>query len=945
MKSLQLVVLMFLTLVATVAVIFQFFESEAEEINGLSDTTQQVLHVKQIDIKLNEVALKAASFKLVQFDAIVKTVNELSTSLEALSAGVLNLQEQVNSALDQQIDGLSKVILHRIQTVEKLTSKVAIARNSSSFLLSSLGEQAHLYGIAVSPLALQALNAVQGYQAFPTPEHYEITHNILKRLEEEIQGKSNMQNVVLRHMHLSLEATQDISKFLKVLFVADSQDRVDLLLKTLHDIQNKRQNNSNRFRYVLLSVAIVILLALAYSMVRWNQARNKSLQTSQLFKGAVESIAEGFAFFGPDDRLVFSNSTFKEMYHALGDKITKGTSLTDFEAAQAGGNVLIQSILQADGSHLEEHKGGRWLLSSNTKMEHGGHALVRIDLTEQKRIEEELSLSATVFQAAGEAMMVTDPQDRIQMVNPAFTTITGYAEDEVIGKTPEILNSGRHDHDFFRMMFQNLTKTGIWQGEIWNRRKNGEIFPEWLSITTIYDDEGEVKQRIGLFTDITSRKKSEERIHYQANYDSLTDLPNRNLFQDRLYQSINQARRGQKRIALLSMDLDNFKHINDTLGHLSGDGLLREIASRLRAFFRSSDTIARLSGDEFIIIFNDAAHNADLEQLLERLLKRLSEPYTISSKTVYTSVSIGVTFFPDDGNTVDTLLQNADAAMFKAKERGRNTYCFFTSEMNTRAQERHDLEIALHGALENSHFVLHYQPIIDPVSETVISTEALVRWVDPERGLIGPDKFIPVAEDTGLIVEMGKWILLQACRDAANWYHNEGIHVGVSVNLSSRQFKRSDILQLVKDALAETGLPAQKLTLEITESLLVDDDSDVLQTLRAVRDLGVLLSIDDFGTGYSSLSYLKRFPITTLKIDRSFINGVLSNSEDAALTQAILSMAQGLNLKVIAEGVENAGQVAFLLERQCHMIQGFHYSRPLPVEKLLADFGDRKLVV
>ncbi|WP_419799990.1 putative bifunctional diguanylate cyclase/phosphodiesterase [Terasakiella sp.] len=618
-------------------------------------------------------------------------------------------------------------------------------------------------------------------------------------------------------------------------------------------------------------------------------------------------------------------------------------SWQEFEDTQKEVGFLLQSELQKDGSTLDLTCDGNWMLSANTHMHQGGYAVVRVDLTEQKRTQDQLQLAATVFQTASEAMMVTDKDDIIQMVNPAFSKITGYSEREVLGHSPTLLSSGHHNAAYYKKMYLDLQNTGTWQGEIWNRRKSGEIYPEWLSISTIYDDDGEVLQRVSLFTDITSRKKSEERIHYQANYDSLTDLPNRNLFKERLNHAINMARRSKDRVALLFLDLDNFKHINDTLGHLLGDELLRQVAERLRSLFRESDTIARLSGDEFVIIINEANYDPDLQHLLTRLLECLSLPYALDGNTAYTSVSVGATFFPDDAQSGDNLLKNADAAMFKAKEMGRNTYSFFTPEMNNRAQERHTLEVALHKALDKKHFLLHYQPIVDPHTQTVVSTEALVRWNDPEKGLISPDKFIPVAEDTGLIVPMGEWILRQACTDAAHWQKEEGFNIGVSVNLSSRQFMRSDIYGLVKDVLKESQLPASKLTLEITESLLVEDENEILKTLRKLRDLGVLLSIDDFGTGYSSLSYLKRFPITTLKIDRSFICDILSDSEDSALTQAILSMAKSMNLKVVAEGVENAGQAEYLKERQCDLIQGFYYSKPLALEDLLHLFKQKKL--
>jgi len=944
MRIFNLVLFLFGTLAVTVAIIFQFFKIETEETQQLSSTIEQVFQIKQLDIKLNEEALKASSFKLIHFDGIVQSIKNLNEARKTAAHQITQIQPLTQTPLGELLTNLNQEISERLKNIERLKAKVALARNSNNFLLAAVRKYTHQNGIANSALALRALNEVQGYHLFQTPERFENTQSILKLLRQQAETAGDKElKIVLRHMEVSFFATQDVSALLNNMFASNSQKAVDSLLFTLNKIQVHRQNMSNGNRYLLLGVAIIIFIVLAYVFIRWNQARTKSQQVSELFQDAAESMPEGFAFFNPKQKLAFWNSTFEKIYSPLGKRLKKGMSLNEFKNAQEEVNLLEKTEPQADGSTLDFFKNGRWVLSSNTDMKQGGQTLVRVDLTDQKNAQEQLLLSAAVFQTASEGMMVTDANDTIKMINPAFSAITGYSEEDVLGKTPQILSSGHHDKSYYEKMFLALQRNGIWQGEIWNRRKNGEVYPEWLSITTIYDDEGNVKQRVSLFTDITSRKKSEERIHHQANYDSLTDLPNRNLFIDRLSQSINHAKRNNQRIAMLFLDLDNFKHINDTLGHAVGDELLQHVSQRLCSEFRTSDTIARLSGDEFVIIINDVTRTYEIELVIQRLLENLSEPYQLNNHTTYTSASVGATFYPDDGQTVESLLQNADAAMFQAKEKGRNTFCFFTPEMNTRAQERHMLETALHGALKNEDFILHYQPIVDPVSQTVVSTECLVRWNDPERGLVPPDKFIPIAEDTGLIVPLGEWILRQACRDAAHWYHEKGIHIGVSVNLSSRQFTRGDILALVKEVLEETNLPANKLTLEITESVLVDDESDILQTLRQLRDLGVLLSIDDFGTGYSSLSYLKRFPITTLKIDRSFINEVLSNSEDAALTQAILSMAQSLNLKVVAEGVENAGQVAFLLERQCDLIQGYHYSKPIPVSDLLEAFEEKRL--
>jgi len=559
---------------------------------------------------------------------------------------------------------------------------------------------------------------------------------------------------------------------------------------------------------------------------------------------------------------------------------------------------------------------------------------IKQDITEQKKADETLRLSATVFDTASEAVMITDKDNRIQMVNKAFYLITGYSEEEIVGKDPSILSSGRHPDQFYQDMWEILHKKGNWEGEIWNRRKNGEVFPEWLSITLVRDNNQHLSHYVSLFSDISKRKKDEEQINYQANYDALTGLPNRNLFKDRLSRAMQQADRDQQLMALLFIDLDRFKHVNDSMGHLAGDKLLQSAAKRLLESIRSSDTIARLGGDDFTVIMSGFEEIHTVEDTVNQLLNRLETPYEINGTETFISASIGIAVYPDDGLDIDTLLINADNAMYRVKETGRNGYHFFTHEMNVEAHERQELDTALHQAIENNEFVLHYQPIINTESEQAISTEALIRWQNPKRGLVPPAHFIPLAEDTGLIVPIGEWVLFTACREAANWPPHNGKFPGVSVNLSVRQFQRQNVTELVKRALQESRLPAQRLTLEITESLLVSDDKNVLTTLHELRDLGIELSIDDFGTGYSSLSYLKLFPLTCLKIDRSFIMDMTTDPESAALVEAILSMAQSLGLKVIAEGVEEREQVEFLKQRNCDRIQGFYFSRPIPREEL-----------
>ncbi|MEH6824363.1 MAG: PAS domain S-box protein [Motiliproteus sp.] len=555
----------------------------------------------------------------------------------------------------------------------------------------------------------------------------------------------------------------------------------------------------------------------------------------------------------------------------------------------------------------------------------------RESMDERKQLEEHLRLAAAVFDNTVEAIMVTDAQGIIVAVNQAFSQITGFAPEEVVGESPHILNSGHHDTVFFDELWETLARTGQWQGEIWNRRKNGEIYPEWLSITSVVDSNMQVMKYVGLFTDITRRKQNEQKIWSQANYDALTQLPNRNLFQDRLSQAITHAERSGTRVALMFIDLDHFKWVNDTLGHAAGDKLLQEAAVRLKNNVRKEDTIARIGGDEFTVILQDIRENRDVDVIAKKLLSSLSERFPLADQEVFVSGSIGTTIYPDDGTSVEALLKNADTAMYQAKDAGRSRHRFFTQEMHQQAMDRVSLERELRLALEQEQFRVYFQPIID-MSNGEISAEALLRWDHPEKGLIGPDNFIPLAEETGLILPIGEWVLRQSCRQAQFWL-TRGIPLSyVSVNVSGIQLREAGCVDKLQEVLATTGLLPEMLVLEITESTLIQSGKDMTDKLNAIRALKVRLSLDDFGTGYSSLSFLKRFPIDFLKIDRSFVRDVTTCSEDAALTEAIIVMAHRLGLKVVGEGVETEAQLEFLRSKSCNFTQGFLFSQALTVE-------------
>ncbi len=538
-----------------------------------------------------------------------------------------------------------------------------------------------------------------------------------------------------------------------------------------------------------------------------------------------------------------------------------------------------------------------------------------------------------IFESTIEGIMITDTNGQIQSVNPAFSLITGYSAKDVIGIAPGILKSDRHDGVFFDSLWQALLQHGQWEGEIWNKRKNGEVYPQWLTLTAIMDNEGKPSQYVGLFNDITAQKENEERIRYQAYHDALTGLPNRLLFNDRLLLALAQARRLDEQVAIMFIDLDRFKNINDSLGHSVGDQLLQGMAKRLEQCTRDEDTVARMGGDEFTVMLPRIKHLSDVDQVARKALEGLSQPLRVEGHELVVTASIGISLYPGDGEQAEVLMKNADSAMYRAKDQGKNKYQFYSADMNASAMEQLTLETQLRHALEHKEFCLHYQPQVDITSGQLIGFEALVRWQHPQQGLVLPGKFITILEESGLIVPVGEWILNQSCQQNVVWRKTGLIPVRIAVNFSSHQFREAAIDQLVTKVLAESGLSADGLEVEITEGVLMDDVQQSSETLRRLRAMGVAIAIDDFGTGYSSLSYLKEFPVDMLKIDQSFVRDITCNPQDMEIVTSIITMAHGLDLGVIAEGVETQEQLQLLRELGCDQIQGYFTGRPLTAKQ------------
>lgn len=551
------------------------------------------------------------------------------------------------------------------------------------------------------------------------------------------------------------------------------------------------------------------------------------------------------------------------------------------------------------------------------------------------RANEHLRQAAAVFESTRDGIVVTDLAPRILAVNRAWCEITGYSEAEALGQNPRILQSGRHDRPFYQELWKTLIETGHWQGEIWNRRKNGESYPEWLSISTVYDEKGKPRQYIGVLTDLSQLKAVEQKLEHLAHHDPLTDLPNRLLMQVRLAATLERAHRHHSRVALLFLDLDRFKNVNDSLGHPAGDVLLVEVAKRLRSRLREEDLLARVGGDEFVVLLEGIETPEQAAIVARGLIEQLVEPFTIEGNAVFIGVSIGISLHPDDAQDATELIQHADAALYQAKQEGRNTYRFHTEALTRAARERLTLETRLRQALERQEFLLHYQPLVD-CNGKPFGVEALIRWQPPGEAMVPPVRFIPIAEETGLILPLGRWVVETACRQMAAW-RRDGLPLQLlAVNLSARQFEDPELTQLIRVTLETTGLPPDCLELELTESLLMRDVARSLAVLQEFKTLGVRVAIDDFGTGYSSLAYLRRFPIDKLKIDQSFVRDLDVDASDREIAATIVAMARNLRLSVLAEGVETQAQFELLSALGCEAYQGYLFARPMPADEVVA---------
>ena len=555
-------------------------------------------------------------------------------------------------------------------------------------------------------------------------------------------------------------------------------------------------------------------------------------------------------------------------------------------------------------------------------------------LKRQRQDQERLRQAAVVFDCTREGVLVTDNRGGIVHVNRALVEITGYQAEEVLGRRPNMFKSGRHGPEFYQAIFKSIAESGDWHGEIWNRRKSGEVYPQWQTVRPIIDDKGQVSHYVAVFSDISAIKNSQTELARLVHHDPLTDLPNRLLFTDRTEQALAAAQRHQTGCALLMIDLDHFKIINDSLGHNVGDLLLKAVAERLQSVFGKGFTVARLGGDEFAVLVDSCSQTSQAAVLAQQVLEVMKSAFDVDKHQLFVSASVGISVYPSDALNAEQLLRNADSALFKAKSAGREGYALYTEELTAHAQYRIEVASDLRRALEQQELRVYYQPVHDLQTCRLIGVEALVRWEHPLRGLLSPGEFIPIAERTGLIAEIDAWVLEHACWQMVQWQAT-GVELSfVAVNISSRLFTRPELYTLVSTVLADTGLDPALLELEVTESAVMDNSQVALEQMHRLRALGLRLAIDDFGTGFSSLLRLKRLPVQKLKIDQGFVAGLPGDNDDVAIVRAVIALGQSMGLQVHAEGIEQVEQAQFLLDHDCNLGQGYWFGRPMPAKDL-----------
>ncbi len=795
--------------------------------------------------------------------------------------------------------------------------QLSIMRQQAAQLQGSLYDDDSLNIIAISLLVLMVLSAVVLSRHFSTS---------LDQINQALVDLSN------GHMELQLPLQKD--RYLQQLISAVYKFQLTLQQNKLQ--QQQLEDN---------------LLALGRSEKKSRELISQISEKENWLAQLLDNLPNGVQESNLDGVITFSNPVLHQilgvaegelvgrhvwdLYAKEGDRQKIKDYLAHVVEEQPQPEPYQVSTVRADGSEVLLEILWDFVYGPNGEIT--GFISIISDISERKKAQDQVLVMSQALEQSPVSVVITDTHANIEYVNRAFENVTGYSQPEVLGKNPRLLNSGQNSPQLYKDMWQNITTGKLWQGELKNRKKNGELFWEYVHLAPVVDKQsGEIRHFLAVKEDVTLRKKQEEQIQKQAHFDELTDLPNRFLALDRLSQLISEAARDQHEVAVLFLDLDDFKKVNDTLGHETGDKLLIEAAQRLKSVVRSGDTVGRLGGDEFIVLLGGLEHTTACSHVVENLIDQFRNAFSIDDRELMLTASVGVAIYPKDGETVSELLRNADSAMYHSKDLGRNAYSFFTDEMNRNVSRRLRLEEQLHNALARNEFEVFYQPQIEVKSGRITGAEALLRWSNPELGQVSPVEFIPICEQTGLIIPVGQFVLEQALLQAVKFQNRLTDNFTVAVNLSPRQFRDPAFARSVSDALRQARYPGEKLELEITEGVLMSGLKHVDEALETLNDLDVSIAMDDFGTGYSSLSYLRRYPFDVIKIDRSFINDMDEDPADRNLVEAIIQLSHRLNMKVVAEGVETERQYELLKQFKCDYAQGYLFSKPLSTQ----DFFD-----
>lgn len=903
-----------------------------QDFNGVAATATVAGKLRMLGQKLAYETLASSIGLTGEHDAIEHDIVDFEAAYLVLRSGGTAFDERIRPLGPNHDTAMNRVWLAWQHYRNQIRMLLASADGSVS--LGLVGQQAALASVSATLL--------------------ERTDDLIKDLVQEAQAT---QQDVLGRMYALLALNALI--LLAVYLAVSQQIVVPLQRLAQHCRELAKGNYGERVIHPYNDEIGQLAQALNQSsqqigelMKAIDRERKELHRTSAMFQGVARNAVTGVFVIDGDMRFRYVNRKLAQMFGYGPEEMCNGMTVRD---------LLMVSGSDAWWEHITGDKRQRSQVRSTSHYEtrawhrdrtpvdievfasrmalDGTPATIGIvlDVTERKKAEASIRRAALVYANTSEAVVVTDSQGVILDINPAFTSITGYTAEEALGKRMSLLASGRHDSDFYAAMWRSLNTTGKWSGDIWNRRKDGSEYVERLTIDTSYNENGTVNCHIGLFADVTAERLKEETIWRQAHFDHLTGLPNRQMFHEELKTAMERADYSSRGMALIYLDLDFFKEVNDSLGHDKGDELLKEVARRLSRSVRSGDLVARLGGDEFTVILTNGDDLDRLDTVCRRILKAVSEPYTLMHNVVTVSASLGVTLYPRDARNVTELLQNADLAMYSAKDAGRNQYRYFALAMQLQAQDRRELLRELHHAMDRQEFELFFQPIVDLNSGTVCKAEALIRWRHPKRGTVGPADFIPLAEDSGMIVPIGDWVFRSAADHAAAWRQRLGSDFQVSVNVSPAQFM-SDELDPAEWLACVNGLgmPGAAVLVEITERVLMKADSAAKNKLLAFRDAGVQVALDDFGTGYSSMAYLKRFDIDFIKIDQLFVRNITSDADDLALCQAMIAMAHRLGLKVVAEGVATEAQHALLAKAGCDYAQGYLYAKPLPADEFEA---------